>query len=263
MPFSGSIASNPLRAFAPEQLARLRIEAIAAFVALLAIKLCVGVWLAASSDFGAAFVLRALLVFGCGFGLMLRALPAHAPRMHFGDANRVTLARLMLIALLAAAFGEPVAATGIWPWIAVGVATAAALLDAVDGPLARRSGLSSDFGARFDMECDAFLVLVLSLLVLWFDKAGSWIVAAGLLRYAFVAAAWALPWLAGELPPSLRRKSICVLQITCLIVCLGPIVDVDTSRFIAAASLLALVASFAIDIAWLFRRHRSSNKETP
>ena len=35
-------------------------------------------------------------------------------------------------------------------------------LDWVDGQVARRTGTCSAFGARFDMETDAFLILVLS-----------------------------------------------------------------------------------------------------
>ena len=35
-------------------------------------------------------------------------------------------------------------------------------LDGVDGQVARRTGTASELGARFDMEVDAFLILVLS-----------------------------------------------------------------------------------------------------
>jgi phosphatidylglycerophosphate synthase len=145
-------------------------------------------------------------------------------------------------------------------WVAIVVATSAALLDALDGPLARSQALASEFGARFDMETDALLVLVLSLLVLRFDKAGSWILAAGLMRYAFVLAAVAWPWMARPLPPSLRRKAVCVAQITSLIVCLGPVIDPAWSRALAAASLAALSASFAADLAWLARRRRAGGR---
>ena len=217
--------------------------------------LAAGVNLAAG--LGPWFGVRALAVFGLGFALVLRALPAHAPHARFGAANRVTLARLALVALLAAGVGEPLTdATGL-AWGAIAVATTAALWDALDGPLARAQGLASEFGARFDMETDALLVLVLSLLVIHFDKAGAWILAAGLMRYAFVLAGRALPWLARPLPPSQRRKAVCVVQITSLIVCLGPIIAPPWSRAIAAASLAALSASFAADLAWLARRrHR-------
>ena len=46
----------------------------------------------------------------------------------------------------------------------------ALILDGVDGKVARRTGTSTALGARFDMEVDAFLILVLSVYVL--DVAG-------------------------------------------------------------------------------------------
>jgi phosphatidylglycerophosphate synthase len=204
------------------------------------------------------FHLKSLAVFALAFAWVLRGLPAHAPHSRFGAANRVTLGRLALVALLAAVVGESMPDAAAVAWGAIVVATTAALLDAVDGPLARAGGLASNFGARFDMETDALLTLVLSLLVLHFGKAGAWILAAGLMRYAFVLASKAWPWLAGPLPPSTRRKAVCVAQITSLIVCLGPIVAPPWSRALAAASLAVLAWSFAVDVAWL-ARHRSSN----
>src|SRR5437867_3690361 len=79
---------------------------------------------------------------------------------------------------------------------ATAAATAGAivtLLDGVDGWLARRTHMASTFGERFDMETDALLILVLSVLAWQYDKAGAWLVLAGLLRYLFVAAGWLLP----------------------------------------------------------------------
>jgi phosphatidylglycerophosphate synthase len=210
-------------------------------------------------EFGPWFQIKALAVFAAAFALVLAGLAAHAPNTRFGAANRVTLARLALITLLAALIAEPIDEAVAWGCIVV--ATSAALLDALDGPLARRGGLASEFGARFDMETDALLVLVLSLLVVHFGKAGAWIVAAGLMRYAFVLAARPWPWLARALPPSGRRKTVCVVQITSLIVCLGPIIALPWSRALAAVSLALLAASFAIDIAWLLR-HRDIPPET-
>lgn len=207
---------------------------------------------------GPWFWLRAVVVFGIALTLVMRGLPAHAPHTRFGPANRVTLARLALVALLAAGVGEPLTDTPTLAWAAIVIATGAALLDAIDGPLARAHGLASEFGARFDMETDALLVLVLSLLVVHFDKAGGWIAAAGLMRYAFVLAARAWPWLGAALPPSQRRKVVCVAQITGLIVCLGPIVPLAWSQPLAAASLAALAASFAADVAWLARHSRNA-----
>jgi phosphatidylglycerophosphate synthase len=210
--------------------------------------------LAAAGQLGAWFVVKALIVFAAAMLPMFGALSAHAPHRSFGAANRITLLRLALIALLAAGIGETPPDAIAAQWTVVAIAATAALLDAVDGPLARASGLSSPFGARFDMECDAFLTLVLSVLVLAFDKAGPWIVASGLMRYAFVLASWAWPWLARPTPPRLWRKTICVVQISSLIVCLAPIVATSWSQAIAAASLLALCGSFGADVHWLMRR---------
>jgi hypothetical protein len=60
------------------------------------------------------------------------------------------------------------------------------------------------------MESDALLILVLSVLVWQHDKAGAWVLLGGLMRYAFVAAAWAWPWLGGPLRSTLRGKTVAV-----------------------------------------------------
>ena len=136
------------------------------------------------------------------------------------------------------------------------IATTTLLLDGVDGRLARRFDTSSRFGARFDMEVDALLICVLALLAWHFERAGIWVLAAGLLRYIFVAAAVVIPWMREELPESLRRKTVCILQSTLLLVCMGPIIRADFAPWIAASGVALLVWSFALDIAWLFTHQR-------
>jgi phosphatidylglycerophosphate synthase len=214
--------------------------------------------LAASADLGLDYAAKALLVFALGAGLVWRALGAH-PHARFGPANRVTLARLGAMALMAALVGEafprtPLDAMPAAAWWLVVAATLTALLDAVDGALARGSGLASAFGARFDMETDAAFTLVLCALVVQAGQAGVWILASGLMRYAFVAAAFVWPWLNGPLPPSKRRQTVCVVQITTLIVCLGPIVPPLLASALAAVSLALLTLSFAIDVRTLARQ---------
>jgi len=238
----------------PDHLAALRRDAWREALPCLLLLTLLATAVKAGLMLGPWFVPKAVALFAAAFTLVLHRLPAHAPHARFGAANRVTLIRLGLVALLAALVGEAPADDERLAWGAIVVATTAALLDALDGPLARAGGLASEFGARFDMECDALLVLVLCLLVLHFDKAGAWILAAGSMRYAFVLAARPWPWLGRPLPPSLRRKTVCVAQITSLIVCLGPIVAPAWSRDIAAVSLVALSASFAADVLWLARR---------
>lgn len=211
--------------------------------------------LASMRGFGGDYAVRAALVYAAGAALVWQALPAH-PHARFGAGNRVTLARFALSALLAALLSESLARDAAAAWVVVVAATVAAVADAADGPLARRSGLASDFGARFDMECDAWLTLVLCGLVLHFGKAPAWVLASGLMRYAFVAAARPWPWLAAPLPPSRRRQAVCVVQITLLIVCIGPIVAPPLATALAAIGLAALAASFTIDLVWL-ARHRA------
>ncbi|MDP1648358.1 MAG: CDP-alcohol phosphatidyltransferase family protein [Rubrivivax sp.] len=217
---------------------------------------------AAAGGLGADYVLKALLLYAAGAWLVWRGLDdiAAHPHARFGAANRVTLARLVLAALLAAGVGEPAlqppASAAAAGWFVVAAAALAALLDAVDGPLARRSGLASVFGARFDMETDAALTLVLCALVLQAGQAGPWVLASGLMRYAFVAAARPWPWLAAALPPSRRRRAVCVVQISTLVVCLAPIVPPPLATALAAASLALLATSFAIDVRTLARARR-------
>lgn len=210
----------------------------------------------------------ALLWFGAGVLLVRHGLRTGAhPHARFGAANGVTLLRLALASVLVGLIGQadwapPWASPGTaaLAWAAVVLATVTALLDALDGVLARRSGLASAFGARFDMEADAAFILVLCAGVWLAGQAGPWVLAAGLMRYAFVAAAGVWPWLAAPLAASRRRQTVCVVQITSLIVCLVPIVTPAVASAVAACSLGLLGLSFAIDIRTLARK-RSSTRE--
>ena len=181
-------------------------------------------------------------------------LPAHLPHHRFGPANRVTLIRAMVTALLAGLIGQPEAVLASYAWPIAGVALGAAALDGVDGWVARRSGSDSSFGARFDMELDAVFILVLAVLVWQMDKAGIWVLASGALRYLFLVGQLLWPLLSQALPPSRRRQTVCVLQTLALILALAPVVPPALSAVIAAAGLLLLTHSFWIDTAWLIAR---------
>jgi phosphatidylglycerophosphate synthase len=210
--------------------------------------------LAASLDDRAVAVRAAALAAGGGAFLIWLWL-RHQRAAAFGAANSVTLARAALAVLLVALLGT--APTPVLGWVVLGLGTAAVALDGVDGALARRRNEASTFGARFDMETDALLILVLAALVWQHGKAGPWILAAGLLRYLFVAASWVLPWFGAALPPSRRRQAVCVVQIVSLLGALAPIVVQPWSAALALAGLAALVWSFAVDVHWLARHARS------
>jgi phosphatidylglycerophosphate synthase len=182
---------------------------------------------------------------------LLACLHAHRPHTRFGSANTVTLVRAAIVCLLASLYGEQWSHNAL---LVTGVAIFALTLDGVDGWLARLRRTESRFGARFDMETDALLVLVLSLLAWESGLAGAWVLVAGLMRYGFVAASKAWPWLGQPLPTSRRRKTICVLQLVALIACVAPILPDALRTAAAVAAVMMVSCSFAVDLAWLFRR---------
>ena len=171
--------------------------------------------------------------------------------MRFGPANQITLGRALLVAALASLALRP--ATPAVAWLIAVIAIGVVLLDGVDGWVARRTATESAFGARFDTETDAALILVLAVLVWQHGKAGPWIVASGLLRYVFLASAWVLPWMGRPLTPTLRGRLICVVQIGALVVAILPPVEPPASAAVAALGLAALCYSFLIDTLWLWR----------
>ncbi len=209
-----------------------------------------------------------IAVFLSGSLLVVRALNDELSR--YGAANRLTQIRLAMAALLCGLALQSLADSIVQSitqsiaqiaapttlsdtWFVLGLATVAAALDALDGPLARRQELANALGARFDMEVDAFFLLVLSLLAWQCDKLGPWIVLAGAMRYVFVAAAWLWPRLNAPLPPSRRRQTACVIQIVGLLVALLPGLGSPSTTLAAGFGLAVLAGSFAIDIVWLAR----------
>ena len=195
-----------------------------------------------------------LLAYAAVAAVVLDRLPLHHPHPRFGLGNVITLLRAAGAAVLAGLALEPGVVAGPRGWWALGGVAVLLSLDGVDGWVARRDGHASAFGARFDMEVDTLLLLALSALALGLGKAGPWVLAIGLMRYAFVLAGRAWPPLAHPLPPSRRRDAVCVLQVATLGLLLAPPVVPPLSTTLAAAALAALAASFATDVAWLARR---------
>ncbi|MEU6243914.1 CDP-alcohol phosphatidyltransferase family protein [Streptomyces sp. NPDC047024] len=186
------------------------------------------------------------------WAVLSRALHRSALRS-FGPANRVTLGRATLVggvtALVADSFESAPPVT-----LLVGLTAVALLLDGVDGKVARRTGTSSALGARFDMEVDAFLILVLSVYVS--TRLGPWVLLIGAMRYAFVAAARVAPWLNSPLPPSFARKTVAALQGICLLVAGAGLLPYGVEFGVMLLALGSLVWSFGRDVAWLWRNAR-------
>jgi phosphatidylglycerophosphate synthase len=119
-------------------------------------------------------------------------------------------------------------------------------IDGLDGWLARRLHASSPQGAHFDMEADAYLVLVVcSLLV---EHVGSWVLIGGLLRYAFVLGTWAVPS-RGEAPRSLLARYAFAAALAGYVSALL----VPYSWLPASLATLVLSASFGRSFWWSYR----------
>ncbi|WP_346386291.1 CDP-alcohol phosphatidyltransferase family protein [Nocardioides sp.] len=173
-----------------------------------------------------------------------------------GPADRVTLTRATLVgavaALTADSFGgsAPVATL-------VTLAGVALVLDAVDGWVARRTATESPFGARFDMEVDAFLILVLSLYVA--PSTGAWVLAIGLARYLFVAAGWLLPSLRGTPPPRYWCKVVAAVQGVVLAVAAAGLFPARWTEAALLVALILLAESFGREAWWLWRHRREQS----
>ena len=145
-----------------------------------------------------------LLYFVCSNAMLTRGL-RRSGLSRFGPANAATAVRSTLVglitALVATSFTMPVSVP-----LLIGLTVPALALDAVDGWIARRTHTTSELGARFDMEVDAFLLLVLSAYVA--QDLGWWVLIIGILYYAFLVAGWALPWMTATLPPRPWRKVV-------------------------------------------------------
>ena len=208
----------------------------------------------------ASYVLIAVAVYAGLAILVLRALPGDLQGPGLGPANRVTLGRAALAVPILALALSPGPLGDALAWWTIVISTVVMVADGLDGYVARRTGSGSRFGARFDMELDAALLMALSVLV-WRDaRVGSWVLSIGLLRYAFVAASWIWPELAADLPPSQRRKVVCVIQGVVLLVALGPVIPDRVAVAVAALGLGALAYSFAVDVRWALAAGREDRR---
>jgi len=210
----------------------------------------VSVVVGAGSAFGAVVITT----------LFLRARAVGSAPCH--AAERITLLRGILLAVIAGhlALTELAAVQGGY---LVALAVTAMLLDGLDGYVARRYNQASAYGARLDMEFDALLILTLCALLWRAGPLGVWVLAIGLLRYAFIALQWVYPTLDQTLPSSLGRKTVCVVQMTVLPICLLPGLPGTTAVILALAALALLVYSFAMDTHWLLHNQRATEKRGP
>jgi GTP cyclohydrolase II len=210
----------------------------------------------------AGLMLFTALVFACE-----RLLAGNHPFPRLGAANRITLARAGVACLIAGRVLDPAPLGVAERWTLVALAGLALLLDGTDGWAARRQGLASAFGARFDMEIDAFAIAVLAITAVKAAAVPYWVLAIGAMRYLYLGAGRVFPALLRPLPPrgfaDRRRKTIAVVQSVALLCSLAPATPPRWAMAVSGVALGLLAYSFAADIVMQMfaKQHRSrSNK---
>jgi phosphatidylglycerophosphate synthase len=199
---------------------------------------------------------------GTACGLTTTAILSHgltrSGAAALGAANRVTLTRAALVGGVAALVADGLVADGLDQPASgaalVGLAVVALVLDGLDGWVARRTGTASALGARFDMEVDAFLILVLSVYV--GRSVGLWVLAIGAARYVAWAAGSVVPWMGVSVPPRYWRKPVAAIQGIVLTAAVAHLLPAPAMNAAIAVALVLLAESFGRDVVWQWRQRR-------
>jgi phosphatidylglycerophosphate synthase len=212
-------------------------------------------------------VVLALLTVGAGLGstawaigsasaIVLASAAAHRAAADgvaaLGPADLVTVTRAALSCGVAALVAESFVADAEVAAFLVPLTAVALALDFVDGRVARRTGTASVFGARLDGEADAFLILVLSVQVA--ASVGMWVLAMGLVRYAYAVATWWVPWMQRPLPPRYWRKVVAAFTGIALLLAASGLAPAAVTYAVLVAAGVLLAESFGWDVVWLWRR---------
>lgn len=166
-------------------------------------------------------------------------------------ADWVTLSRATLVVVVTALVADGFLHAVATPLL-VTLAAVALALDAVDGNVARRTHQVTSLGARFDMEVDAWLILVLSIHALHY--VGPWVLAIGLARYALLAAGWMWPWLKAETRPRYWNKVVAAVQGITLTVAAADVLPRPVMAACLLVALALLAESFADQVFKLWRQ---------
>ena len=192
---------------------------------------------------------------------VLLAVALHrAGTTRFGPANVVTLVRASLGQVVAALVAASFAGLD-HRGLLVSLTALALALDAVDGRVARRTRSVTPLGARFDMEADAFLILVLS--VAAGPVVGWWVLAIGFARYALLLAERVWRWLRAPVPPRYWRKVVAAIQGVSLAVVVSGLLPDGRGVMLLFVALVLLAESFGQDIVLAAPRDAPSDRPWP
>jgi phosphatidylglycerophosphate synthase len=191
---------------------------------------------------------------GAAHAVVLAVLLARRREDGPRPADRVTGLRAVLGGGVTALVADGVAGHAVDVAVLVVLAALALALDAADGRVARCTGTASAFGARFDMEADAWLIAVLAVHVA--GLLGAWVLAIGAMRYAYVAVTAVVAWMRAPVPPTRGAKIVAAAQGIALVVASAQLLPVPVATAVVATALAALVWSFGRDVRWHVSRRR-------
>ena len=181
------------------------------------------------------------------FGAVCR--PRQARFAGLGLANALTLLRLLIAFIASLLFWQAPSL------LAVGAAIVL-LLDGLDGWAARRLGEASAFGAYFDMETDAYLILMLCLALYLAGGLGAWALLPGALRYVFVVARrWNGERSVPERRSQFGRVAFVTLALSLLLACVAPLRAISAA--LVGVGLVAVSISFTPDFLALIQGARA------
>ena len=181
-----------------------------------------------------------------------RQRPETPPYKELGWANRLTLLRAWLIAAVAGFLFQPWPEGPVLAWLPGMLYLFAAVLDRVDGYVARRTGQSSLLGIELDTVADALGLATASLLAFGYGQVHWTYLLFGSAYYLFHAG---ILWRNSRsqpvypLPPSLHRRTWAGFQMGFLAVVLWPLVYPPLSMLAGFAFMLPAVLGFLVD--WL------------
>ena len=169
-----------------------------------------------------------------------------------GWGNRLTMLRAWMIAATGGFLFQPWPDGPVTAWLPGIIYFAAAVLDRVDGYVARRSGHGSLLGGELDTLSDALGLAVASLLAYGYGQVHWSYLSVGLAYYAFHGG---ILWRKAQdlpvypLPPSMQRRAWAGFQMGFLVVALWPLFYPPLTSTAGFAFMLPVLIGFVID--WL------------
>ena len=181
-------------------------------------------------------------------------------------ANALTVLRIVLVPVFVVALMWDHGQTTALRLLALALFVVAAVTDRVDGWLARRNNLVTDFGKLMDSIADKLLMVSVFIMLAWLDLTPDWIVFLAVTRDALIVGAFLVSNLIGnpiKVAPLMISKINTAVQIVLIVTVLsdqafslGLVQPVTVLLYLAALLTIASGASYLV----LWMRHVAASK---